>query len=157
MRYSLTVLLCVAMVLLAGYIYENREPQVIIQTEYIEVIDEVRVPNYIIVSEPEFIEYPVYIEVEKEVPQLMRHFGNMTELKDWLDSKPIIVPSWESGDCEDFARMLQEEAYEDGYYLSVTWAKGSGKMHCDCLAFVGDLLVEFEPQNHKIVYTISQD
>lgn len=84
MKYRLTIILCVAMVLLAGFAYTHQKPQVI--TEYVEVIDEVRVPNYIIVSEPEYIGYPVYVEIEKEVPQESEDWDSIEELKAFLEA-----------------------------------------------------------------------
>lgn len=88
-------------------------------TEYIEVIDEVRVPYPVIVLDPQYIEYPVYYETIKEVPQELRNFENLSELREWRDNLVLSFTGSMSNDCGNIALAVQSKAYEDGYFVSL--------------------------------------
>jgi len=117
------------------------------QVEYIEVVDEVRVPYPVIVLDPQYIEYPVYYETIREVPSELRHFETRAELVRWLDSKRKPFPG-NDRDCDDFAMLLVEEANKDGYYMF--FYPSPYQWHFLNCAIAGNNVYAVEPQNHKI-------
>ena len=123
------------------------------QIEYIEVIDEVRVPYPVIVLDPQYIEVPVYYETIKEVPREFRHFETRASLMRWLDSKPILLVS--GGDCDDFAMLLVEEANKDGYYIFFYPCPDA--WHFKNCAIAGNNVYLIEPQNHEIELVMRVD
>ena len=93
--------------------------EVPIHTEYIEVIDEVRVPYPVIVLDPQYIEVPVYYETIKEVTPQLRTFENLSELREWRDNLVLTFTGSMSNDCGNRALAVQRKAYEDGYFVSL--------------------------------------
>jgi len=146
-RIMLLIILTVLVAMLAGiYIGEyGAEPQVVtIERTKTQVVNE-----YIIVpDDPQFIEYPVYVDREIEVPQQLRNFETATELKRWLDDTPIIMPAWKGADCDDWTMHLIERATQDGYYMY--FYPDLYNLHFKCCAIAGNNVYLIEPQNHEI-------
>lgn len=143
------------MSLYTGVQIGKTEPQVITHTEYIEVIDEVRVPYPVLVIE----EKPIRIWVEHTVyPDLreLRHFESSRELERWLKKYPIWINPPEGYDCEDYAQALVELAFKDGYWMSIQydWQKWHAFNSC----WVGLEGIYFiEPQTHKFWFEGRRD
>lgn|GEM_PF-4598692 len=112
------------------------------QIEYIEVIDEVRVPYPVIVLDPQYIEYPVYHETIREVPTQLRNFENLSELREWRDNKVLTFTGSMSNDCGNIALAVQRKAYEDGYFVSL-WSR-TDIWHMGNLAICGKSVYGFD-------------
>ena len=120
--------------------------ETIVETEYVEVIDEVRVP----------VEVPVRIWVEVEKEKELRHFESSRELERWLDKYPIWINPPEDYDCEDYAQDLAEKAFNDGYWMSVQY--DVAKRHALNSAWVGQNGIYFiEPQTHEFWFWECRD
>ncbi len=174
MKYwAMTISLLLLTVLLSGFVgYHtamelNPPPKPMIVREVItrEVVKEV--PIEIIKEVPIEVIKEVPIEVIKEVKvdrwryKELRHFDNLTELKDWL-ARDIVFSIYfnevdkETGkiidkfDCDDFAYALQERAAKDGYFIS-TEIIGSGyNLHMLNSVTIDNKVYFIEPQDNTV-------
>jgi len=81
----------------------------------------------------------------------LREFRSEEELVLWLsqddtDSNRYIPNQF---DCEDFARMLQAHAYDDGYVMSVTLVARDNGYHLKNGCFVGNKFYYIDPQTDR--------
>ena len=131
--------------------YDAYEPRVIehyytneITTEKVKVV---YVEKPVEVDKIEYVDKPVY------VPQPVRLFRTKAELESWL--KEDKTDRLEYGvvndfDCDEFAIILQANAYRDGFLIS-TELTGSGNwFHLQNTAVVGNTIYLIEPQNDSV-------
>ncbi len=81
----------------------------------------------------------------------LREFRSEEELVLWLsqddtDSNRYIPNQF---DCEDFARMLQAHAYDDGYVMSVTLVARDNGYHLKNGCFIGNKFYYIDPQTDR--------
>ncbi|MFB0556580.1 MAG: hypothetical protein ACETVW_01830 [Dehalococcoidia bacterium] len=81
----------------------------------------------------------------------LREFRSEEELVLWLsqddtDSNRYIPNQF---DCEDFARMLQSHAYDDGYVMSVTLVARDDGYHLKNGCFIGNKFYYIDPQTDR--------
>jgi len=81
----------------------------------------------------------------------LREFRSEEELVLWLsqddtDSNRYIPNQF---DCEDFARMLQSYAYNDGYVMSVTLVAGDNEYHLMNSCLIGNKFYYIDPQTDR--------
>jgi hypothetical protein len=85
--------------------------------------------------------------------QTLRDFRNEDELRLWLsqdgtDSNEYVTNLF---DCDDFSRMLQARAYEDGYAISIALVtQGDGDWHFINGCFIGNKFYYIDPQKDRI-------
>jgi hypothetical protein len=96
-----------------------------------------------------------------EVPQALRDFSSVDELREWAKSHVAVL--WLSGkeaDCDDYARHFQKLAAQDGYYLSLALTDQQGYLgtvkvkngyHMGNLAVIGNEVWYVEPQTGEIL------
>jgi len=80
-----------------------------------------------------------------------REFRDEEELVLWLsqddtDSNRYIPNQF---DCEDFARMLQSRAYDDGYVMSVTLVTRDDEYHLMNACLIGNKFYYIDPQSDR--------
>ena len=81
-----------------------------------------------------------------------REFRDEEELRLWLAQDNTEVNSYitHQFDCDDFARMLQARAYDDGYIISVTLvARDESHYHFKNGCFVGSKFYYIDPQTDQ--------
>lgn len=108
-----------------------------------------------------YVEYPVQVPVEivKEVEkrQTLRHFDNVTELREWLAQDKVDRMLLSGYDCDDFAYKLQQHGARDGYYIS-TEIVGSGYFkHMINSVLIGNDIWFIEPQDDKFWLAMPRD
>jgi len=154
---SLLVISCIGLGFYIGYT----------QTTYIPQVEYVETDHYII----EEVEKEVEIEVE--VPIKLREFESLEELETWLandrtdgkhymfnwvdDEAAINLEGQTSAnfyihpdyqDCDDYARILQDNANKDGFEMSVQLDEI--KHHALNTAIIGNKVYFIEPQTDDI-------
>jgi len=82
----------------------------------------------------------------------LREFRSEEELIFWLsqdgtDSNKYIPNQF---DCEDFARMLQSHAYDDGYVMSVTLVARDDGYHFKNGCFIGNKFYYIDAQTDRV-------
>lgn len=98
------------------------------------------------------IEYWKHAYETKPGPwQVCREFRDEDELVLWLsqdntDSNEYITNQF---DCDDFARMLQARAYDDGYVVSITLVARNDGYHFKNGCFIGDRFYYVDPQTDR--------
>jgi hypothetical protein len=141
----------------------------------------IKVPEYIItekivtvnVSTETVREIPV--EIEKIVNGKLKEFSSLGELTDWVNEHLAVLLSTSINgtafalDCDDYACRLQQEAYQDGYAISVQLVENGmldGKnvsnyteFHMGNLAVIGDEIyfIEPQPEYFRVVYVCNRD
>lgn len=98
------------------------------------------------------IEYWEHAYETKPGPwQACREFRDKDELVLWLsqdntDSNEYIPNQF---DCDDFARMLQAHAYDDGYVVSITLVARDDGYHFKNGCFIGNKFYYVDPQTDR--------
>jgi hypothetical protein len=80
-----------------------------------------------------------------------KNFPSLEALQDWLaeddtDSHEYIE---EEFDCDDFALMLQQHAFEDGYKIDLQYSDNDD-LHAMNSTIIGNYLYFIEPQNDEV-------
>jgi hypothetical protein len=80
-----------------------------------------------------------------------KNFPSLEALQDWLaeddtDSREYIEGEF---DCDDFALMLQQHAFEDGYKIDLQYSD-NGDLHAMNSTIIGNYLYFIEPQSDEV-------
>ena len=110
-----------------------------------------------------YIERPTVevVEVEKEVPVQLRHFGSEEELIEWLhaDKTDELTYIEDRFECEDFSQTLMNNAVEDGLYMSFQVLKNYTRPetkefikgpHAINSTIIGNYIYFIDPQNDEL-------
>lgn len=146
------------------------EPQVVTETQVVEVEKVVYKTLEKVVPVEKVVEVPVEKVVIKEVPLELRDFSSLEELDGWLfDTPKIIIFGGNAGnslfDCDNFALGLQQEAINNGYLLNFENIEykeynslfkkmkiKSSELHAINLAIIGNDVYYIEPQTDEVVW-----
>ena len=98
--------------------------------------------------EDEVTRWKTAYEQKPSINSNLREFRTEQELTDWLvidgtDSNKYIPNQF---DCEDFARMLQGNALNSGYIISIILVQQDGGIHCKNGCLIGNKFYFIEPQ-----------
>lgn len=153
-RIPFIICLVLSIGILSGFLLSAKtiQPEVIEVTKVIErhfnntEVHVVDTKTPVIVTEIEYVEKPIYL------PQPLRHFNTLAELKSWLAKDKTNLKEYELGgyDCEDFAYTLQANAFQDGFILSIQIEKGINYDHFVNTALIGNKIYRIEPQTDKV-------
>jgi uncharacterized coiled-coil protein SlyX len=84
----------------------------------------------------------------------LREFRSEQELADWLTVDQTNENKYISNqfDCEDFARMLQGNAFSDGYIISITLTGQDSTLHVMNCCLIGNKVYWIEPQTDEFSF-----
>lgn len=84
----------------------------------------------------------------------LRHFSSLDELKEFLSRDKTDKCTYVKGtfDCDDFARMLQENALEEGYLINCQRSTIHGVKHMLNMAFVGNDIYYIEASTDGVMH-----
>ena len=127
----------------------------------------------------QYVDKPVtevrYVERIEKVPAEWRHFRDLDELEQWLESRRSIATiRFQSPDavtdCDDYALELQHRALADGYIVSFqiigqseynalfkTPLPPSQSLHAINLVIIGNSAYYIEPQTDEVVLAAQLD
>ena len=91
------------------------------------------------------------LEEEQAQPNDVRYFESLDEFKDWLAEDKTDTRCYsEDFNCLDFALMLQSNALEDGYLISLESPPIAN--HWLNSVYIGDSIYLVEPQRDEVVF-----
>jgi len=84
----------------------------------------------------------------------LREFRSEQELSNWLAADKTDENSYipNQFDCDDFARMLQSHAFNDGYIISIAMVRRGDGLHVKNACLIGNKFYYIEPQNDSYYF-----
>uniref|UniRef100_A0A6M3IVD8 Uncharacterized protein n=1 Tax=viral metagenome TaxID=1070528 RepID=A0A6M3IVD8_9ZZZZ len=175
------ILLLIPLVLLAGCtpevnVVEVPQPYPVVEYRTVEVekpiyIDRWHEPEIVTVNNTIIKEVIKEVEITRVINNSWREFESLSEFTAWVDGKlTYLMPSSSyTVDCDDYALRLQQEAYKDGYFLSVQlvldgylWGKrvtNNTEPHMGNLVVIGNevFFIEPQPDDYRVIKICDKD